>query len=236
MKHDKLNKLNNINNKNEVFFKNLASLYTEKSGNELKKEFAGLNNSCTSADVLSLDKRVKRGIRADKVKKWTSRLLPLTACFIIFIAYIVIINPRTFNFAGNSDNIDNINNINYADSADNAGMAMEPAETQSEILTFEFISDKLPSGYILQKVDYDNQKAIYYIISDGNNEIILTVEEFTGNINTDGLEKISINNIDAYGISKKDFSFIQYKKDNFLYMLTSPYDYGELIRLSENLI
>jgi hypothetical protein len=85
-------------------------------------------------------------------------------------------------------------------------------------------------------VDYDNQKAIYYIIGSNDTEIVLTVEEFYGNINTDGLEKLNINDKSAYGISKEDFSFIQYKKDNYLYILTSPRDYDDLIRISEKLI
>lgn len=237
-KYDKYDKYDKYNNKNEAFFKNLASSYAEKSGNELKKELVSLNgyeNSGSSSDSYNLynrsdytllDKKIKGRIRAAKIKKWTSRLLPVTACFIIFIMYIFInTNMPALDYPSDS-------NFNSADSA-----GADSVKSPSDTLTYEFISNKLPTDYILRKVDYDRQKAIYYIISINNVEIILTVEEFAGNINTEGLERISINNTNAYGISKEDFSFIQYIKEDFLYILTSPYDgYQDLIKISENLI
>ena len=221
MKHDR------NDGRSEMFFKNLASSYAEKSGNDLKKENAEFSVNTPPLD--GLDKKLKSRIRAAKIKKWTARVLPLTACFIILVTYITIvaINIRLpiFDFSDSPDSANSPNNA--ADLNSNAA---------SEMLTYEFISTKLPSGYILEKVDYDNQKAIYYIVGNNETEIILTVEEFYGNIDTEGLETININNQKAYGISKEDFSFIQYKKDNYLYMLTSPRDYDDLIKLSENLI
>jgi len=43
------------NNKNEIFFKNLASLYAEKSGNDSKNDLQYFQ----AADVRSLDKKTK---------------------------------------------------------------------------------------------------------------------------------------------------------------------------------
>lgn len=202
--------------KNEVFFKNLASSYAEQSGNELKKELEKLNSlrqSVQSPDISpydTLDAKVRSRIRAEKIKRRT-RILPIASCVIVLLA-IVIGLPR-FNLSNNSI-----------------------SKPPSKILMYEFINAELPTGYTLKKVDYDMQKAIYYISADNDGEIILTVEEFKGNINTDGLEEIRIGEINAYGISKEDYSFIQYKKDNFLYTLTSPRDYYDLIRISESLI
>jgi len=208
------------NSQNEIFFKNLASSYAEKSGNELKKELANLDSS-QSPDVLPLDTKVKSKIQTNKIKKWTSRLLPIAACliFLMLLNNIIRTPMKNYNSAPN-----------YIYDSDSI------QESPSANLDFEFISNKLPSEYVLKKIDYDQQKTIYYILSNTDTEIILTVEEFTGNINTEDFDTIRINNIYAYGISNEDFSFIQYKKDNLLYMLTTPNDYNDLIKISEYLI
>lgn len=218
-------KRNQNDSKGELFFKNLASSYAEQSGNELKKELEKLNNSnpstqstqttqqnqsSQSEDIFLLDKKINNIIRTEKIKKWTVRLLPLAICFILVITYNVM---PIYNILGYT-----------------------VRETPSKILTYEFINAKLPPDYTLQKIDYDRQKAIYYISTNKDGEIILTVEEFKGNIQNEGLEEISIGDTTAYGISKEDYSFIQYKKDNFLYTLTSPHDYYGLIILSKSLI
>jgi len=211
---------NNKNNKNEMFFKNLASSYAEKSGGELKTELADLN-SAQSSDVLRLDTKVKNRIQTNKIKKWTSRLIPIAACFLILMfSYHVLRTPmKSYNNAPNYDaDSNNVQDAEYANP------------------DFSFISEKLPPEYIIEKIDYDQQKTIYYIVGNKNTEIILTVEEFTENINADDLDIININGKDTYGISNEDFSFLQYTKDNLLYMLTTPNNYDDLIKISEYLI
>ena len=213
-------------NKSEAFFKNLALLYAEKSGSELQKELAALNSSSQSADDSlrfdKLDEKIKSRIKSNKIKKWTVRLTPLAACFIILTTYLVI-NMRIF-----------YGNI-LSDSSSN-DYAEELKNTPSPTLTFEFVSAKLPKNYTLKKTDYDYQKVIYYIINSDGTEIILSIEEYTGNINTEGFDRIPINDQYAYGITTADYSFIQYQKDDFLYMLTTPGDYDDLIIISKNLI
>ena len=213
--------------KNEVFFKNLASSYAEKSGNEAKKELQYFQ----AADVTLLDKKTKSKIRAYKVKTWTSRLMPVAACLIIFITYIIIARLPLFNLSGSYNSADDTP-TEYSDSA----AVQSDDETYNKTLTFEFVSAKLPSEYTLRKVDYDYHKAIYYIINSEGNEIILSIEEYTGDINTDGLNQMKIKNLTAYGVSTEDYNFLQYKKNNFLYTLTNLNDYDELIEISESLI
>lgn len=226
MKHEKYNEKNN----NELFFRNLASSYAEKSGNESKKELDNLNNLYNSADFFPLDTKVKSRINIHRTKKWTARLMPVAACFLILITTYIFVNFPFLNLINNSGKSDS------ADSPpDNAAMEMEP-NAPSEILTFEFVSAKLPNDYTLRKIDYDYHKVIYYIINSEGVEIILSIEEYTGNIDTGGLETININDKTAYGISTEDYSFIQYKKDDFLYTLTGPDDYSDLIKISEKLI
>ena len=202
----------------ELFFKNLASSYAEKSGGELKKELAVLNSS----ETLSLDRKVKSKIQSNKIKTWTSRLMPIAACLII-----LFISLNFFKMPGLYDS-DNNNKSN----SDN----LQAPTVKYEKLDFEFISKKLPADYTLEKIDYDHQKTIYYIVSNKDTEIILTVEESPDNINPDGFDSMRINNINAYGKTTEDFSFIQYKKDNLLYILTGPDDYDDLIKISEYLI
>ena len=211
------------NIKNEAFFKNLASLYAEKSGNEVKSDLANLigSDKPKSADFSTLDAKVKSRISTHKIKKWTAILTPVAACFLIFITTYIALSFPLINLKKDS--------FTDADKSQ-SGLSASP------ILTYEFVSLKLPSEYTLKKVDYDYQKAIYYVISADDTEIILTIEKSEENINTDGLEKIRIKDLNAYGISNEDYSFIQYKKDDYLYMLTCPNDYGDLIKISENLI
>jgi len=203
------------NNKKEMFFKNLASSYSERAGEEIKKEMAGLDVSGGFSHTETLDKKLQSGIRAMKIKKWAPRLIPAAACIIFFIIAV------------------NINFFHFPDAPNNAA---ESAARPSETLTFEFVGNRLPPEYVLGKIDYDYQKVIYYIAGENGAEIVLTIEEFTGSINTEGLERIKINNSDVYGISNEGFSFIQFEKDNLLYMLTSPGDYYDIIKISENLI
>ena len=207
-------------NKNEIFFKNLASLYAEKSGSELKKDLASLN----SADFSSLDTKVKSRIQTNKIKKWTSRLMPIAACLIILFIGLNVLRMPMLNYNKSADSGSPNNSI------------QDEQDAPSANLDFAFISSKLPSNYTLEKIDYDLQKTIYYIVSNKDTEIILTVEQFTDDINTEGLDQIKINDKNAYGISNEDFSFIQYKKDNLLFILTSPNDYDDLIKISEYLI
>jgi len=142
--------------KSELFFKNLASLYAEKSGNELKKELDNLNNSYDNFSVNNFDKKIKSRIRAYKIKKWTSRLMPVAACFLIlFIAYITLSFPYK--------------NL-YNNSASDSDMNVEKS---NEILNFEFVSKKLPNDYTLRKIDYDYHKVIYYILNDEKSQQLL---------------------------------------------------------------
>ena len=219
----------NINNKNEMFFKNLASLYAEKSGNELKKELSNLTQSAETfspEELNKFDEKVKGRIRTNQVKKWTARLMPIAACFIIVLTvYIINVGRHINNLSANSDSLNSSNS------------AVMESNNHSMAADYEFLSAKLPPNYVLRKIDYDYKKVIYYIINEEGVEIILTIEEYNGKVNTDGLDEIKINDKTAYGRTTYDFTFLQYKKDNYLYMLTSPYyDYDDLIKISENLI
>ena len=98
------------NNQNEIFFKNLASSYAEKSGSGLKKELANLNSS-QSAETSLLDTKVKNKVQTNKIKKWTSRLLPIAACFIfLMISYNILRVPMK--------SYDNAPNYNYDSDSD----------------------------------------------------------------------------------------------------------------------
>lgn len=194
------------NDKNDLFFKNIASAYAEKIGDELKKELDSLDNSANS---LSLDTKLNTRLKKNRIKKWSAWMLPVSACFIIFIVYFAIRSPK---------------------------YDMNTLENPSAVLNYEFVAAKLPENYTLVKVDYDNQKAIYYISTNRENEVILTVEESGEDIQAEGLNKIQIKDIDAYALVKQEYSLLKYKKNNILYTLTSEFDLEDLIRISEKLI
>lgn len=196
--------------KEEQFFKHIASLYAEKEGEALRDELRQLNNEGTVDHTLSLDKKVNTKIRSIKIRQLTYKLMPVAACLVIFVLYFA--NPSVRN----------------QDSA-----IKEEAVTNEQI---DFVSAKLPPGYTLSKKDYDKNKTIYYIASNTNNDIVLTTEEFASVIEKEFFQELQIKDTKVYGLVKDDFSVITYEKDNILYTLTSRYDYQDLIELSKSLI
>ena len=101
--------------------------------------------------------------------------------------------------------------------------------------TVSRVSDRLPDGYMVTDVDYDNLIAVMEIVNERENYIILTVEEYSG-FDTKGFSEIIVNGSPVYGLVTNDYSVLKYNIDNTLYTLSSWYDYHDLIEISKNII
>lgn len=198
------------NEKEEIFFKNIASLYVEKEGELLKKELSKIESQDNKDHISFQYKNLKRKISIFKFRQFSYKAMPLVACLLIFAIYF---------------------NRNFVSDRD-----LRVKESPVKNLSIEFISSKLPAEYKLTDINYDMDKTIYYIASNTQNNIILTLEEAGGDFDKDIFKEAVINDTKVYGLVKNDFNVLIYEKDNLLYKLTSIYNYEDLIELSKNLI
>lgn len=217
--------------KNERFFKNIASLYAEKEGGLLKEELAELEKENDIQYSPHLDRKIKNRILSLKMRKLSYALVPVAACFLLLAVYFGSLP------ANNRPNGTPIADNAPADSGSPIAQATAPAAPHSTpAISAELLSARLPYGYEITEVDYDKEKTIFHIINDTNNEIVLTMEEAAGQIAKNAFQEIVVNNTPVYGLVKKDYSVITYEKDDILYTLTSKYNYKDLIEISKNLI
>lgn len=213
--------------KNEAFFKNLAAMYAEKDGEALKNEVAEIEKE-NMPHSPHLDRKVQTKMLNFKMKRLSYLFVPVAACFILFAIYFGRA-PINNNPTAMVESTPPTNSAPDTAIVDNN----TPRPIPNEV---ELLSAKLPNGYNVTDVDYDNGKTIYYIANDTKNEIVLTTEAFSGELENEMFQEININNTRVYGLVKNDYSVITYEKDNILYKLTSKYNYHDLIEISKNLI
>lgn len=216
--------------KNEQFFKSIASLYAEKDGELLKNELEQIEKEGSVTYSSRLDKKIKNKILNMKIRKLSYSLVPIAACFILLAVYF---SSPSFNNKP-TEIVDNSPSMADSPSAPtDSNDTPRPTPNNNEV---QLLSAKLPRGYMLTDVDYDNGKTIYYIVNESKNEIVLTTEEFSGEIENEIFQEININNTRVYGMVKNDYSVITYEKDDLLYTLTSKYNYKDLIEISKGLL
>ena len=81
--------LNNISD--DQLFKEAASLYINKQGEDLLSEALFVNSHPLQLmDTNRVSKKIKARQNADKIKKITAALLPAAACLILIISYISV--------------------------------------------------------------------------------------------------------------------------------------------------
>ena len=103
------------------------------------------------------------------------------------------------------------------------------ARPQVEIM---YLSEMLPHGYILTFTDYDNEKTIYHIKNNRDNEIIIVAEppgEFPA---TEGFIRVSVNDEDAYVMARKDYNVLFAQTDEMRLTFTSAYEVMDLIEMA----
>ena len=246
----------NYDEKNDVFFKNLASLYVEKDGERLKNELEEMENDSSTSYPQRLDKRIRSNVRMSDIRRAATILAPAAACFLLIFALwgrmpaMDISGPLNMNFSSPAyitsetssppSAADSPANLysEYASDAD-VSSAAEAAlkQTQTDASTvMALMAARLPYGYDVTGVDYDNAKTIYHILNDTNNQIVLTTEKTSLDIDLAYYQEIRINGVRVFGMVKNDYSLITYEQDGLIYTLTSRYNYKDLIDISKNII
>ena len=206
-------------NKEDRFFEIIAKKYMEDDGENLRKISDELNEQ--AKDLTRLDLRVKRSINRMKFKKYYVASGLASCALIIFLM---------------------VNNIFFKYILEN-----KISEVPSISDTTEVYNDKeydiqrmasiLPVGYSVSDLDYDNGKTVFYVLNNNNNdEIVLEEESSKDNIEPGGLIGFNLQNTEAYGISKADYSLITFKSGDKLYTITSAYDANGLIAIGESII
>ena len=225
--------------KNETFFKTLASQYVEKDGERLKKELEDIENDQKASYPTRLDKRIRSKILMSDARRAITIAAPVAACFLLIFAFFGRI-PFIENGSPSIIDINSQTSINY-DAPSSGTPAVEGTpnrgnnRTQAQ-MQIALMAAKMPAGYNVTGIDYDMEKTIYYITNDADNQIVMTTEKSEFDIEMAYYQEIRINGEPVYGMVKSDFSVITYEKDGVLYTLTSKYNYEDLIDISKNII
>ena len=200
----------------DEFFKEAASMYIDKLGNELLSEaLSADNSSLSSAHMSNVYEKIKVKQRKSLIQRLTAISLSAAACIAFVIIYISMPSRNLSNSNAPSISIDPI--------------------IASETAAAEFLSARLPLGYYITKTDLDNGQMVCYIES-GNNEILLVMEEWNDIVPARPLTQINVNGASMYAIRMNDYSLLTYKKSDLRFTLTSPYDYRDLITIGAALM
>jgi len=229
--------------KNEAFFKALASQYVEQDGERLKKELEEIENDQKASYPPRLDKRIRGKILMTDARRTITIAAPVAACFLLIFAFLGRI-PFLENGVPSLMDSGPPADIAYEASSTGAPAPAPAAEnapsrgdnrTQSQ-MQMALMSAKMPAGYNVTGIDYDMEKTIYYIKNDTDNQIVMTAEKSEFDIEFAYYQEIRINGEPVYGMVKSDFSVITYEKDGVVYTLTSRYNYEDLVDISKNII
>ena len=204
-------KQNNIHD--DEFFKDAASLYIDKLGEDLLKEMASVNSlPIPSTSVNRVSEKIKAKRRAPMIMKMSAILVPAAACAALFIIYFTL--PAMNSASPRPE-------AAMASQAPSAVIASETAEAQ-------LLSASLPVGFNLTKTAMDNGKMICYIKS-ADNDIVLVMEEWQNIDPSRPMTQLDVNGTPMYALQMNDYSLLTYKKGDLRFTLTSPYDYRDLI-------
>ena len=197
-----------MDNKNsERFFTELAKAYAENEAATLQSEFEE-NAENRFLSTAGLDRKIKNKLLRRKINKFAKRALPLAAVFVVAVLL--------YNNAGDLPQESSPVTKNYLQSS------------------VELVSASLPAGYQVLSVDYDNAAAIIEIENKAANHIVLAIEE-RDDFRKEGFSIIWVNGEKVYGMVKKDYSILQYSKDDMLYTFTCMYDYTDMVDIIQSI-
>ena len=227
--------------KNEAFFKALASQYVEKDGERLKKELEDIENDQRAIYPTRLDKRIRSKVFMSDVRRMITIAASAVACVLLVFAFLGRIPLLENDVPSLMDSGLPAGTAYEASSSVAPAPAAENAPSRGDNRTqaqmqMALMSAKMPAGYIVTGIDYDMEKTIYYIKNDTDNQIVMTAEKSEFDIEFAYYQEIRINGEPVYGMVKSDFSIITYKKDGVVYTLTSRYNYEDLVDISKNII
>jgi|GEM_PF-2337156 len=205
-----------MKNKEDMFFEIIARKYMEDDGENLRKISEELNKQ--NKDSSRLDLKVKRSINRMRFKKYYIAS-SLVGCALIIILMMNSILLKNMNLTGSGSSNSDTTQVYY-----------------DKEYAMQKLASILPAGYRVSDSDYDNGKTIFYVLNDKNDQIVLEEDPSKNGLETYGLRKFNLQNTEAYGISKADYSLITFKLGDKLYTITSAYDARGLIAIGESII
>ena len=223
-----------MDRKSEMFFTELARMYSEQEGRALENEFSMLAAEDKLPQASVLNRKINNKLLINKTRRYGMRVMPLVASLIIaMLVYNIVLQPP-------SPVDDPMVSVPSAPTFPELTAPATPPQPEPDMIeklhnSVAFVSTSLPAGYVLSAVDYDNLAAIMEITNERNNYIVLLAEQYQ-DFDKDGFTELRIHEATAYGLVKNGYSLLKYSKDDMLYTSTSLYGYEDLIEISKNIL
>ena len=109
-----------------------------------------------------------------------------------------------------------------------SSMAFENPLVVSEEAAVEFLSARLPEGFTLTEIDYDNGQRICHI-EGNNNTIVLVMEEWEDINHARPMTRIYVSDVPMDVLVMNNYSLLTFKKGDLRFTLTNPYDFRDII-------
>lgn len=182
--------------KDDIFFKKIASLYSYREGEILKQELEDSEKNINYSTLL--DKKIKNRISKIKFKSLTYKLIPIVASIIIAFVYFVTSNKTENNIVKKKNDMEflsakmpngyNITNVAYDkektiyyiknETNNNIVLVSEKSKSEIEKELFKEIDVNNEKVYLLAKKDfnvllYQKDDVLYSFSSEYNyNDLI----------------------------------------------------------------
>ncbi|MCL2461256.1 MAG: hypothetical protein FWF44_01205 [Defluviitaleaceae bacterium] len=218
----------------DEFFRKLAAQYVESEGEKLNRELEDAENAPFPDNAVKMERRVKSGVRAAKVRKALYTVIPVAACFLVVIIGIYWFYSSSSN--SNSPLAQGNAEPTPAAASTVSNSTATPAQTSDNRVEIAFLSEKLPEGCELTGTDYDHDKTIYHIRSASDDNVILVAEPYTEEPPTDGFIPTTINGLDAYVMNRTDYKVLWVRDGGALYTFTSEFSVQDMIDIAAAVI
>ena len=118
--------------------------------------------------------------------------------------------------------------ISLSEMEPDTSMAVGNPLIVSEEAAVEFLSARLPEGFTLTSIDYDNGQRICHI-EGNNNKIVLVMEEWEEIDHARPMKRIYVSDVPMDALVMNNYSLLTFKKGDLRFTLTNPYDFRDII-------
>jgi len=210
---------------NDEIMKRIADEYVERYGSELRAELEQLEQAPTvSIPEISLERKVRRKIAAQKRRPYLRALPMVAACIVIAAIYL----PNLLRSEDSSPSYQASSPAAPAVSGSPAPAAQAPETQEYAVIP---LSAPLPRGFTLTGFDQDHEKSIYYIEDANLDDVVITLEPAIAMPDMTGLVEIVLGESVVYGRQTDAFSLLTFSSDDVLYTFTSRHDINTLLHL-----
>ena len=215
---------------NDEILKRIANEYVERYGMELRAELEQLEQApMVSVPDISLERRVRRKIAAQKRRPYLRALPLVAACIVITVIYL----PNLFSsdVAAPPSYAPSLPSQTVSSAPDPAVPA--PAPQEYAVIP---LSAPLPRGFTQTGFDQDYEKSIYYIEDVNLDNIVIMLEPANTPPDTSRLVEINLDGTVVFGKQTDAYSLLTFSNNDVLYTLTSRHDINTLLRLGNALL